>query len=151
MAALMLWVSFWDAAERLFEAVHARLHLVERIVEGLDLAGNRVYLRALGVLSGGKLFLQRVHVDGHAVDGVGGLLDEVLEDAHALIVRLLGGARTASCSCWIWVWELHHVLVDGEGWGGREDEREGKEAELGHGDLRAARGELRACLPPLRG
>ncbi len=58
--------------------------------------------------------LQRVHVDGHAVDGVGGLLDEVLEDAHALVVGLLE-ARDGILQLLDLGLQLDHVLVDGEG------------------------------------
>ena len=113
-----------------FQVVKAGLDLVERVVEGLHLAGELVELGVGGVVLRAHLLLEGVDGDRHLVDRIGALLDEVLEDAHALVVGLLeagdGGLQFLDLGL-----ELNHILVDGEG--GRRGEGKGEESE---GELR---------------
>ena len=53
--------------------------------------------------------------NGHFIDGVGALLDEVFDDAHALVIGLL---QPGDCVLQLLDLglELHHVFVGGEGW-----------------------------------
>ena len=67
-----------------------------------------------GFLLGLHLFLQAFDDDAHLVDGVGALLDEILHDAHALVVGLLQ-ARDGVLELLNLGLQLHHVLADGEG------------------------------------
>ncbi len=104
---------------QLLETCETRLHLVERIVHGLNLAGDLIELAVLHVLLGLHLRLQGLHVDGHLVDGVGALRDEILHDAHALVVGLLEAGYGVLQLLNLGL-ELHHLLVDGEGGGAAE-------------------------------
>ena len=61
----------------------AGLELVDRVVERLDLAGDGVQFAVAGLALRIDLLLQGVDGDGHLVDVVGGLLDQVLDDAEA--------------------------------------------------------------------
>ena len=126
-----------DVVHDLLEAHHAGTDLVEGIVEGLDLSGDLIGAGGLSRGLGGELLLQGVHVDGEAVDGVGGLLDEVFEDAHALVVGLLEAGYSVEELLDLGL-ELDHVLVDGEGGGGGHQgyeegggEADGLEHEVG--------------------
>jgi hypothetical protein len=76
--------------------------------------------------------LQCIHGEGHFVDRVGILLDQVLEDAHALVVGLLepGDGLLQLLDLGL---ELHHVLVDGEG--GRRGEGEREQRADGRADV----------------
>ncbi len=56
----------------------------------------------------------------HPVDGVGALLDEVLHDAHALVVGLLEAGDGVLKLLDLGL-QLHHVLADGEGRRGAEE------------------------------
>ena len=81
-----------------------------------------------------ELLLQAADGDGHLVDGVGGLLDEVLEDAHALVVGLLE-ARDGVLELlnWVWSWTMSLLTrVGGEREGGGDDESD-EEGEGGGG------------------
>ena len=78
-----------DILGQLFKTAETGFELVERVVEGLDLAGDLIDLGALRFLLGLHLLLYGVQIGGHLVDGVGALLDEVLHDAHAFVVGLL--------------------------------------------------------------
>ena len=117
-----------NVLHQLLQRAEARLDLVDRVVERLDLAGDLVDLAVLRLLLGLHLFLQTVERDGHLVDGVGALLDEVLHDAHALVVGLLQ-ARDRVLQLLNLRLQLHHVFVDGEG--RRTAEEDGREQECG--------------------
>ncbi len=78
-----------NGGERLLHAGHASLELVDGVVEGLDLAGDLLVAGADGILLVLHAELQAIDRGGHGVDGVGGLLDELLEHAEALVVGLL--------------------------------------------------------------
>ena len=86
------------------------------------------------------LLLQVVHVGRHLVDGVGALLDEVLHDAHALVVGLLE-ARDGILQLLDLGLQLDHVPVGGEG--GRGEEHRGAEkGDRGETDRFVGDGEL---------
>jgi hypothetical protein len=108
-----------DGFHGFFQVVEACLDLVERVAEGLHLAGELVELGVGQVVLGADLLLQGVDGDRHLVDRIGALLDEVLEDAHALVVGLLeagdGGLQFLDLGL-----ELDHVLVGGENGRGGE-------------------------------
>ena len=106
------------------ERTEARLDLVDGVVQRLDLPGDLVDLSALRLLLGLHLLVQGVDGDGHLVDGVGALLDEVLHDAHALVVGLLKACDGVLKLLDLGL-QLHHVFVDGEG--GRAAEESGGE------------------------
>ena len=78
-----------NVLHQLFERPRRALISSTRVVERLNLAGDLIDLAALRILLGLNLLLHGVEVDGHSVDGVGALLDEILHDAHALVVGLL--------------------------------------------------------------
>jgi hypothetical protein len=114
---LLLLLGGLDVLEELLEAGHAGFGLIEGVVEGLNLGGDLVELAGLGIAL--NLALEGVHVEAHAIDGVGGLLDEILEDAHALVVGL-----SKACNGVLELLdlghELDHLLADGVGLGGEE-------------------------------
>jgi hypothetical protein len=116
---LLLLLGGLDVLEELLEAGHAGFGLIEGVVEGLNLGGDLVELAGLGIALKLHLALEGVHVEAHAIDGVGGLLDEILEDAHALVVGL-----SKACNGVLELLdlghELDHLLADGVGLGGEE-------------------------------
>jgi hypothetical protein len=101
--------------EHLLQPVHPRLHLVQRIVQRLHLAGDGIHLGAFGRLLRRQLLLQRVQVDAQPVHRVRRLLDQVLQHAHPLVVRLLqpGNGILQLLDLRL---QLHHVFIRaGEG------------------------------------
>ncbi len=73
-------------------------------------------------------FCSPSRTDCHLVDGVGALLDEILHDAHALVVRLLEASDRVLKLLNLRL-QLHHVLVDGKR--GRSTEDNGGEQDRG--------------------
>ena len=104
---------------QLLERPEAGLDFVNGVVEGLDLAGDLIDLSGLRLLLGLHLLMQRVDGDGHSVDGVGALLDEVLHDAHALVVGLLEAGNGVLKLLDLGL-QLHHIFADRKGGGGAE-------------------------------
>ena len=86
----------------------------------MNLAGELVGFAGLRFLLGLHLFLQVFDDAAHLVDRVGALLDEVLHDAHALVVGLLQ-ARDGILELLNLGLQLNHVLVDSECGGAAED------------------------------
>jgi hypothetical protein len=78
-----------DGLHGFFQVVEACLDLVERVAEGLHLAGELVELGAGGIVLCANLLLHGVDGGRHLVDRICALLDEVLEDSHALVIGLL--------------------------------------------------------------
>ncbi len=152
MAALIDCCWFWMFCSSFFEIADARLDLVDGVVHGLNLAGDLVDLVVLRVLLLQHLLLQIVHVGRHLVDRIGALLDEILHDAHALVIGLLetGDGILQLLDLRL---QLDHVPVGGkcrrgkqhcapeDGDGGETDRFAGKRksaALVGHGRIGSA-------------
>ena len=145
-AALMDCCCVLEVLKGLLDAVHARLDLVDGVVEGADLAGDLVDFAAGGVGLGAHAFLQGVDGEGQLVDGVGALLDEVLEDAHALVVGLLEAGYGVLQVLHLGL-QLDHVLVDGEGGAGGKGRAKGEDGSEGGVTDRALGQEAHYCVP----
>ena len=109
--------------ERFVEGRDARLQLVDGIVQRLDLSGDAVHL------GGGRVALrfdrlrQGVHRGGHFVHTVGGLLDQMLQNAHALGIGLLHLLQTVLELLHLGL-ELDHLLGGRVGVGSSEKHRQ---------------------------
>jgi hypothetical protein len=66
------------------------------------------------------LVVKCIEGDGHLVDGVRALLDEIFHDSHALVVRLLETGNGVLKLLDLGL-QLHHVLINSEGsWGAEQ-------------------------------
>ena len=109
-----------DVAEGLFDAAEAGLELVERVVEGLDLAGELVGSCCSGVLLALSCCCRPSTVT-----------DILLTESAVCWTRSLRTPMrssldcwrraTASCSCWTWVWSWTMSLLTAKAGEAREE------------------------------
>jgi hypothetical protein len=71
----------------LIEFAHARLELVNGVIQRLHLAGGAVEFAGHGFILRGDFLLQAFDGGGHAIGAVGSLFNEVLDHAKARINR----------------------------------------------------------------